>query len=235
MNKKQIELLENELKIGLNAEKTELFDKYEKLFLEKNSVVNLISKNDATFLFEKHIFDSLAFSLFLKKLNVAPLGTLLDIGTGGGFPSVPLSILYDDLNVFALDSIKKKIAVIDTIKEELGLKNIFPICDRAENLQLKNNSTLSTPKNEKGERICKNSFDFVTSRAVAPMDVILRYALVNLKTGGYFIAYKSKKATEELKDAEKTLKQFKAKVIDIIEYTLPLEEVHERNLIIVRK
>ena len=86
--------------------------------------------------------------------------------------------------------------------------------------------------------IFKNNFkayDYITTRAVAPMDVVLKYALPILKSGGYFVAYKSKKALDELKEAEKTFKVFGAKLHNIIEYQLPLEEVYERNLIIVRK
>lgn len=213
MDKKQIRLLQDRLKIQLNSEQIEIFDKYERIFLEKNSKVNLISKNDEKLLFEKHIFDSLAFNLFLDKFGVEAKGDLLDIGTGGGFPSVPLAILYQNFNIYPLDSIRKKISVIEDIKVELGLENIHPICDRAENV--------------------KQEFDFITSRAVAPMEVILKYAMPHLEKGGYFIAYKSKRAHDEIKETQKTLKHFKAKVVDVIEYTLPLEDVHERNLIVV--
>lgn len=211
MNKSQIETLKKNLGISLDAENTELFDNYARIFLEKNSRLNLISKNDEIFLFEKHIFDSLAINLFL---NPKQGETLLDIGTGGGFPSVPISLLYADLDVFGLDSIRKKIKAIEEIKEELNIKNLHPICDRAENLDQK--------------------FDYVTTRAVSSLDTVLKYAVPLLKKGGFFIAYKSKKASEELKEAEKTIKRLNIKLIKIIEYNLPLEENHERNLIIFR-
>jgi 16S rRNA (guanine527-N7)-methyltransferase len=230
VNKTQIQTLKETLSIDLSNDKIAVFEKYEKIFLEKNSHTNLISKNDEKFLFEKHIFDSLAINKFFTgwlSLHPRPLGEragvrgrLLDVGTGGGFPSVPVAILYDDINVFALDSIRKKINIIDELKVDLGLKNLFPICERAENLQLKNN-----PK----------FYDYVTTRAVAKLDVIIKYAIVNLKPGGHLIAYKSKKALDELKDAEKTIKSLGVKMIDIIKYTLPLEEIHERNLIIFQK
>lgn len=221
MNKEQIEAIK-ELGIELTEEKIELFKRYQTAFIEKNAKVNLISKNDEKLLFEKHIFDSLAIHKLIKKLKPkeGDVQRLLDIGTGGGFPSVPLAILYETLNVFAIDSIGKKIKVIEELKEELELKNLFPICDRVENLQLKNN---------------RKSFDYVTSRAVAPMETILKYAIPNLKSGGLFVAYKSKKALDELKDAERILKLLRADVVEIIEYTLPMEEVYERNLIIVKK
>lgn len=221
MNKTQLDAIKM-LGIELSEEKIELFEKYEKAFIEKNSRVNLISKNDEKFLFEKHIFDSLAIHKLIKKQKYKPNEQLrlLDIGTGGGFPSVPIAILYDDINVYPLDSIGKKIKVIEELRDELGLKNLFPICDRVENLRLKSDF---------------KPFDYITTRAVAPMETILKYAIPNLKTGGFFVAYKSKKALEELSSAERTLKLLRAEVVEIIEYTLPLEEVFERNLIVVKK
>lgn len=220
MNKTQIQVLKEDLKFDFTEDKIKIYNKYEEIFLTKNAHTNLISKNDEKLLFEKHIFDSLAINLFLKNKQSKTLERLLDIGTGGGFPSVPIAIFYDNINVFAIDSIRKKINIIEELKSDLELTNLFPICDRVENLQLKNN-----PK----------SYDYVTSRAVAPLDVILKYAIPNLKVGGHFIAYKSKKAQEEIKSAEKTAKLLRTKIVDIIEYTLPLEEIHERNLIVFEK
>lgn len=190
------------------------FSKYIKIFLEENSKLNLISKNDEKFLFEKHIYDSLSFGLFYEKYNKQPNPTLLDIGSGGGFPSVPIAIEYPKINIFALDSISKKINSINSIKEKLELKNLETICDRAENL--------------KGHK-----FDIITSRAVADLGKICEYALPLLKKDGYFVAYKSKKALSEIESAKNILDKFNAKVEDIIEYTLPLEEIYKRNLIVI--
>jgi len=220
MNKTQLEILENALDISLSDKQIEKFEQYIKFFLEKNSHTNLISKNDEKLLFEKHIFDSLAIDKFMKTQKLEGLPRLLDIGTGGGFPSVPIAILYENLNVFPLDSITKKINIIEEIKTELDLKNLYPMCDRAENLQLKRNA---------------KKYDYVTTRAVAPVEAILKYAMVNLKPGGHFIAYKSKKAMDELKEADKTMKRLGAKVVEIIEYTLPMDELYERNLIVFKK
>lgn len=220
MNETQIKSLKDFLDIDLSQNKIEIFEKYKKIFLEKNSHTNLISKNDAKLLFEKHIFDSLAINKFFSKQKATGVDNLLDIGTGGGFPSVPIAISYENINVFAIDSIKKKINIIEEIKNELELKNLFPICDRVENIDKKN---------------YPEKYDYITTRAVAPIDLILKYAIPNLKSGGYFIAYKSKNALNELKDAQKTIKRLGIKMTDIIEYTLPLEETHERNLIIFQK
>lgn len=215
MNTQQLEILKQKLGIDLDQKTTEKFNDYEKLFLEKNSCINLISKNDAKLLFEKHIFDSLAISLFFDKQEKIKGKTLLDVGTGGGFPSIPIALLYDEINVFALDSIRKKITVIDEIKTDLGITNLSTICDRAENISKK--------------------FDYITTRAVAPVKIILEYAIPKLNNGGYFIAYKSQRAEDELKDAEKKIKRMGIKVVDIIEYTLPLEENYKRNLLIFKK
>lgn len=212
MNNTQAEILKKKLSLELSEEKISIFNKYEKLFLEKNSHTNLISKNDEKLLFEKHIFDSLAINLFFKSRNIENK-SLLDIGTGGGFPSVPVSIIYDKLNVFALDSIRKKINLIEEIKNELNLINLTPVCNRAENLK-------------------PQKFDYITTRAVAPIDKILSYSVPLLTPKGCFIAYKSKNALNELKEAEKTMKKLNIKVKDIIEYTLPLEETFKRNLIL---
>lgn len=193
------------------------FKDYTASFLKQNSVLNLISKNDEKYLWEKHIFDSLAIEkVFSKYLKETPKGTLLDIGTGGGFPAVPIAMSYPKLEVFALDSIRKKINAIENIKSDLGLKNLHTICDRAENL--------------KG----KFEFDIITSRAVAPLKVILGYAAPLIKKGGIFIAYKSIKVNDEIEDAKQLLKKTGCKITDVIKYDLPLEENYTRNLAVIQ-
>ena len=187
------------------------FSEFKSVFSEQNSMLNLVSKNDEKFLYEKHIYDSLAIKL-TNKLESGK--TLLDIGCGGGFPSLPIAIEYPEVDVVGIDSIRKKINAVNSIKEKLNLKNFSAICDRVENL--------------KGQK-----YDIITSRAVAELSIISGYALPLLKKDGIFVAYKSKKALEEIKSAEKVLSKNKAKILDIIEYTLPLDEVYERNLIII--
>ena len=188
------------------------FEDYIKVFLEQNSKLNLISKNDEKFLWEKHIFDSLAISKVFEKF---PKGkTRLDIGTGGGFPSVPAAIVYPEIEVFALDSIRKKINAIENMKAALNLQNLHTICERAENLDRK--------------------FDIITSRAVAPLKIISSYAAPLLEKSGYFIAFKSRRADEEIHEAQPVLKKFKLEIADIIEYELPLTENYIRNLIVIK-
>ena len=196
-----------------NMENKKIFEKYSQIFIEENHKVNLISRNDEKFLWEKHICDSLSLGLFFEKYSIPQ--TLLDIGTGGGFPSVPLAIKYPQIKITAVDSIGKKIRAIETFKEKLNLNNLISICARVETLDQK--------------------FDCVTSRAVASLDKICEYALPKLKNGGYFAVFKSKKINEEIEQAKKILQKYNAKIIDIIEYELPTEEKLERYLIIIKK
>lgn len=191
------------------------YDKYKEIFLEENSKHNLISKNDEKYLFEKHFYDSLAIKLFFQKYEVQN-AKILDIGCGGGFPCVPIAMEYPEMDVVGIDSIRKKINSVIEIKSRLGVKNLELICDRVENI-----------KNQK--------FDIIVSRAVADMTKISAYALPLLKKGGFFIAYKSKKALEELNSAKNTIETLGGKVVDIIKYELPLEEIYERNLVCIKK
>lgn len=190
------------------------FEEYKKVFLKENSIHNLISKNDEKYLYEKHIYDSLGIKLFFEKYNITE-GKVLDIGCGGGFPCVPVAIEYPNLHLTGIDSIRKKINSVISIRDSLKLTNLDLICDRVENI-----------KNRK--------FDIILSRAVADLAKISGYALPLLRYGGYFVAYKSKKALEEIEGAKNILKRYNAKVEDIIEYTLPTEEVYERYLIVIK-
>ncbi len=188
-----------------------VYEQYMSAFIAQNAKVNLISKNDEKFLWEKHIFDSLAVGKVFEKYGTP--ATLLDIGTGGGFPAVPVALAYPEIEVYALDSIRKKINAIENIKAELDIKNLHTICERAEKIT--------------------DKFDMVTSRAVAPLKVITEYAMPRLNKNGIFVAYKSVKTQEEINEASVVLKKYKAKVADIIEYKLPLDENHTRNLIVI--
>lgn len=191
------------------------YNLYKEIFLEENAKHNLISKNDEKFLYEKHFYDSLGIKLFFEKYEIKQ-GSILDIGCGGGFPCLPIAMEYPEFNVVGIDSIRKKITSVEVMRDKLGLKNLELVWDRVENLS-------------------KNDFDIVVSRAVADMAKISEYALPKLKKGGYFVAYKSKKALEELEGAKSILKEYNAEVVDIIQYNLPLEEVYERYLVCVKK
>lgn len=186
------------------------YREYIEAFLEQNSILNLISKNDEKFLWEKHIYDSLSLTLFFEKYGIP--NSILDIGTGGGFPAIPVAIAYPQIEVWGLDSIAKKINAIENIKAKLNLQNLHTICNRVEKID--------------------EDFEVVVSRAMASLDKLLKYAEPRVKPGGYFVAFKSKLLDDELANAKAVLKHSKLKLIDTIEYELPTEEKHIRKLVI---
>lgn len=188
-------------------------------FLAFNEKTNLVSKNDSKLLFEKHIYDSLALNLFFKKQNKQKIQNIIDIGTGGGFPSIPLALFFPEINVCATDSIKKKIDFINNVKNEYNIENLIPVCSRVEELPLN----------------FKNFYDIAVSRAVAQLNTLLEYSIPFVKKGGYFIAYKSKKADEELNGAKNALKILNAEFVEKIEYNLPASVDNNRVLLVFKK
>ena len=209
-------LLEN-LGIKITDEKKKKFSDYIELFRQYNAHTNLISKNDEKYLFEKHIFDSLAFNLFIKKYGTPK--KLLDIGTGGGFPSLPLAILFSEIEILAVDSTAKKINFITDTKEKLNIKNITSMVSRIEELPTE----------------LKGSFDAVTTRALGALPLVLEYSVPYLKTKGHFVAYKSIDSENEILKSQNALKTLKTELIDTLEYKLPLTENFDRKLLVFQK
>lgn len=213
----QFELL-NELGLDVTRKAQTRLENFEKVFKIYNSHTNLISKNDVENFFEKHIYDSLAMNLFFEKYAIEKF-KMLDIGTGGGFPSIPLAIFYDKCDILAIDSIAKKIGFVELAQKELMLEHLTPACRRAEELKFSD----------------KESFDIVTSRAVAQIRVLLEYSVPYLRVGGYFVAYKSLSADKEIEDAANALKVLGAEFVEKIEYKLPGLDEHTRQLVVFKK
>ena len=213
------QLIEKLLGRPLTKQELLQFSEYKNLFKIYNSHTNLISKNDENVFFEKHIYDSLCLSIFFQKYEIPGNIKLLDVGTGGGFPAVPLSIVYPEMQIYPVDSVAKKVGFIELVQKELRLENLHPICKRVEDLN----------------RDFKNSFDVVTSRAVAALNILLEYTIPFVKAGGYFAAYKSKNAQQELKEAQNAMGILKCEFSESISYNLPLENDYTRELLIFKK
>lgn len=137
---------------NLSEYQVEQFQKLEPLYLEWNEKINVISRKDTDFLYEKHILHSLGIA---KVMQFAPNTKVLDVGTGGGFPGIPLAIMFPEVEFTLIDSIGKKIKVVQGISDGVGLKNVIAIHGRAEKL--------------------KEKYHFVVSRAVTQMPEFLRW------------------------------------------------------------
>lgn len=191
--------------INKNKEK---LDEWKKLFLEYNAHTNLMSKNDTSVLIEKHVYDSLSINLWDDFKNYSKI---LDVGCGGGFPSVILAICHPDKEIIANDSRIKKINFIKLAKSKLKLDNLQILYSRIEEAP-----------NQKA--------DLIVSRAVGKMLDIFELSKKHLKKDAKFLIYKSKLANSEIEDFKKKYKKTDFKIIP---YSLPLKENYERNLIIL--
>lgn len=191
----------------IELNKTKLLN-WQELFVEYNSHTNLMSKNDVSVLFEKHVYDSLSISLWdeWEKFN-----KVLDVGCGGGFPSVILAICYPKVEIIANDSRIKKINFIKLAKEKLKLDNLNILYSRIEEASSQN-------------------VDLIVSRAVGKTLDIFELSKKHLNKNGRFLIYKSKLATSEIEEFKKKYKKADFKIIP---YNLPLKENYERNLVIL--
>lgn len=170
--------------IELSDSEEEKFEKYYSLLTEYNAKFNLTAITDKNDVIIKHFIDSL---LCIKKIGG---GNLLDIGSGGGFPAIPIKIMKGDINLTMLEATGKKCEFLKVVIGELGLKNVSVVNGRAEDYAKKQGF--------------RESFDFCTARAVARLSTLSEYALPFVKKGGTFIAFKGD-ALEELKEAENAI------------------------------
>lgn len=199
--------------ITLSDEKIEMFDKYASLLIEWNSKFNLTAIKDPDGIVVKHFVDSLAV-LSENKLE----GSLIDVGTGAGFPGLPLLIANDNLNVTFLDSTGKKIRFIETVLDELGLF-ADTVNARAEEAAR--------------DEFLRESFDFATARAVSNLRDLSEYCLPFVKVGGKFISMKSAKTDEEIRDAKEAIKVLGGEIEKINSFELA--DCGERTLIFIKK
>ena len=203
MNKEEFLDELHKLNINLTTNELDKLEKYYNLLVEENKKYNLTSITNKEDVYLKHFYDSLT----LNKITHLNNQSLCDIGTGAGFPGIVLKIVFPNLKVTLVDSTAKKCNFLNMVIEELSLKEIEVINERAE--------IFSKNTREK--------YYIVTSRAVAPLKHLLEYSIPLVKVNGYYIAMKSD-ITQEIVGIEKYEKKLKIKKIDEISFTLPKEK-----------
>lgn len=202
--------------INITDEQFEKFSTYSDYLVEYNKVCNLTAILDPEGITIKHFLDSLLPFINLKIFENA---SIIDVGTGAGFPSVPLKIMNSSLDITLLDSLNKRITFLNSLCEKLELEKITAVHGRAE---------------EKGrEEQYREKFDFATARAVASLPELCEYCLPFVKIGGSFVALKGAAGEKELTLSQKAVKTLGGKIAQCKLYTLPSGD--KRTLIVIKK
>ncbi len=203
--------------LKLSKEQYEKFIIYMKLLQEWNEKINLTAIVEDEEIIKKHFIDSIkAF----KRDEFKCANTLIDVGTGAGFPGLPIAIMKSDIEVTLLDSLNKRINFLNNVVNELGLKNVNTIHSRAEDGARDNN--------------LREKFDVATSRAVANMSVLSELCLPYVKVGGNFIALKGPSVDQEIEDSRRAIEILGGRLLDVSEVIIEGTELRH-NLVVVKK
>ena len=210
-----------QLSITLSGEQKQQFLTYYEYLVEKNKVMNLTAITEYEEVITKHFLDSLAVvkTSCFKPEKLAGK-RLIDIGTGAGFPGIPLKIAFPELDILLLDSLNKRINFLNEVTEMLGLTKINTVHGRAEDYA-----------KQKGYR---ESFDFCVSRAVANLSTLSEYCIPFVKQGGCFISYKSGSVDQELIQAEKAVKILGGQREEVVRFSLADTDM-DRSFVVIHK
>ena len=208
-----------EFDLTVSEKQIEQFIKYYELLTEWNSFMNLTAITEFDEVIKKHFVDSVSLVRAISDIKEKEY-TLIDVGTGAGFPGIPLKIMFPNLNVVLLDSLNKRVSFLNEVIEKLELTDIKAFHGRAEDFAKK-----------KEFREC---FDYCVSRAVANLATLSEYCLPFVKTEGCFISYKSEKITEEYESAKEAIKILGGKYLNQVEFYLPNSDIY-RNLFVIQK
>ena len=212
---KEIILKLKEINININEKIADKFYKYTNMLLEWNEKINLTAITEISDMILKHYIDSLTINKYIKEQN-----TIIDIGTGAGFPGIPLKIVNPNNKFILVDSLNKRINFLKEVEKELNLQDIEMIHSRVEDL---------AKIKEYREKI-----DLAVSRAVANLSTLLEYMLPFVKENGLCICMKGPNITQEVEDSKKAIEILGGKIEKIEKINLPGSEI-ERNIILIRK
>lgn len=205
------------LKLPYNKDIDSKFALYRDLLKEWNKKINITSIEDDEEIYIKHFIDSV---LLLNENNINEKKTVIDVGTGGGFPGLPLKIVNDNYKITLLDSLKKRIDFLSQVTKALDLSDVNLIHGRAEDYG-----------QNKELREC---YDICVSRAVAPLNVLSEYCIPFVKVGGYFAAYKSDNISQEISNSDNAIKKLGGKIKEIKEISIPATDII-RKIVIIEK
>ena len=206
-----------QLGIRLSEKQLEQFQCYYERLIEKNKVMNLTAITEYEEVVDKHFVDSILLGS-VKELSGKK--RVIDVGTGAGFPGIPLKIVYPELEITLLDSLNKRVKFLNEVIEELGLTGIQAVHSRAEDLAQ--------------DAAYRQQYDICVSRAVANLATLSEYCIPFVKQGGYFISYKSTQIEEELKQAKKAVQVLGGTLEQIETVQIPGTTI-ERQFVMIRK
>ena len=203
-------------KIELNDSQLVKFEKFYEHLIEKNKVMNLTAITEEREVVFKHFIDSIAL---ISKMDLKGK-KIIDVGTGAGFPGIPLAIVLEDTEFLLMDSLNKRINFLNEVIDLCDLKNVSSIHARAEELGR--------------DAQYREQFDVCVSRAVANMSTLLEYCMPFVKVGGVFVSYKSGEVAEELKASENAQKQLFSKNREVIDFCIPNTDI-TRSFVVFEK
>lgn len=212
----------NKINIEISDDQINCFEKYYELLIEKNKVMNLTAITDKEDVIVKHFIDSIALIPYLldKGININNKLKIIDIGTGAGFPGLPLKIMMPDVKFTLLDSLNKRVSFLNEVIDELKLKDIEALHGRAEDYASDNKY--------------REKYDICVSRAVANLSTLSEYCIPFVKEDGFFISYKAGESEEEINNSKNAIKILGGKINKVEEFILPGTDV-SRVFVFIRK